>query len=229
MGDMIQFDTQAGPGTAYLATPESGHGPGVELLHAWWGLTDFFKGLADRLAAEGFVTIAPDLYGNGATADTIPEAEQLVNNERYQDTLQRAQGAMDYLLVQTTAKGDRVGVIGFSFGGAYAAMLSMLRPEVAATVLFYGGADVPAYKSDFASRANGAFLGHFAQHDEYEPEEAVPQTEDQLRKAGREATFYVYPGTGHWFFEDNRPDAYNDAAARLAWQRTIDFLHSKLG
>ena len=78
------------------------------------------------------------------------------------------------------------------------------------------------------ARRRAAYLGHFAEHDDYEPLEAVRALEEKIRAAGREVTFHVYPGTGHWFFEPNQPQAYNDAAAVLARERTLDFLKAQL-
>ncbi len=230
MGELVQLNTKSVTTGAYLALPDEGRGPGVLLLHAWWGLTGFFKGLADRLANEGFVILAPDLYGGMQTAETIADAEKLSDSLSTRDGLQRALGAVDHLLSHPAVRGDKIGVIGFSLGAAFAEMASEAMPEVAAVVLFYGGADILYYDEGFADLTNAtAFMGHFAEHDQYEPTEAVPVLEEKLRAAGKEATFYVYTGTGHWFFEDNRPDAYSPQAARLALQRTIDFLHDKLG
>ena len=112
-------------------------------------------------------------------------------------------------------------------GTTYATWLSTLRPEVAAVVLFYGGSDWQP--PDFLQRTRAAFLGHFAPNDEWEgPDEGVRDLEAALRDAGKEATLHFYPGTGHWFMEDNRPDAYNPEAAALAWDRTLAFLRAEL-
>jgi carboxymethylenebutenolidase len=222
---LIEFQSEAGNTTGYLATPPQGSGPGLLLMHAWWGLNDFFKELADRLANEGFVVLAPDLYG-GKVVDSSEEAEKQINALDYRQAIKREVAALDYLLNHPATAGNRVGAIGFSMGGGYATWLSTLRPEVAALVLFYGGSE---QSSSFASETGAAFLGHFAEGDEWEPDEGVKQLESQLRSAGREVNFYFYPGVGHWFFEDNRPDAYNQAAARTAWDRTVKFLHEKLG
>ena len=72
-------------------------------------------------------------------------------------------------------------------------------------------------------------MGHYAQHDEWEPPEEVRRTEEALRAAGREVTFYTYPGVGHWFFEEDRPGYYDAEAANLAWERTVSFLRGRLG
>ncbi len=202
----------------YLAIHEANTGPGVLVLHAWWGLNDFFKEFCDRLAGEGFVALAPDLY-HGQTASTIAKAEELRDSLNHAETEARITGALDYLRHHPAVAGQAVAVIGFSLGGAYALWLSTVRPsEVKAVVVFYGTG-----VTDFAS-AQAAYLGHYAEMDEWEPIEEVQALEAALRKAGREVTFHTYPGVGHWFFESNRPDAYSPEAACLAWERTLTFL-----
>ena len=189
---------------------------------------DFFVGLADRIADEGFVVVAPDLYG-GRTASTIEDAEALINTLKPDegDGIKKEQAALDYLLSlpEVAGNGNKVGVIGFSMGAAYATWLASLRPEVAAVVMFYGGWEP---SETYAEETNAAHMGHFAPNDEWEPEEPIRALEANLKRAGRTADFHFYPGTGHWFFESNRPDAYNAEAARLAWERTIEFLHTTL-
>ena len=110
-------------------------------------------------------------------------------------------------------------MIGFSLGAYYALDLSAADPErIRSAVIFYGtGGD------DFGG-SKAAYLGHFAANDPYEPQSNVDALEEALRRAGRPATFYRYSGTGHWFFEPDRSDAYNPAAASLAWDRTLAFL-----
>jgi carboxymethylenebutenolidase len=206
----------------YEALPESGAGPGVLVLHAWWGLNDVFRSLCDRLAAAGFVAVAPDLWG-GAVATTVAEAEGLIGQRDDAAILQAVAGALAHLRAHPAVRGDGLGAIGFSMGAAWAVGLAGARPELAAVTLFYGVGE-----GDFAAM-RAAFLGHFAADDPWEPAEGVRWLEGELRAAGREVTFHTYPGAGHWFFEDDRPDAYSPAAAALAWERTLAFLRERLG
>src|SRR5690606_36678553 len=110
------------------------------------------------------------------------------------------------------------------FGAAWAiALAGTYQPDhVGAVVLFYG--NYPGYTAEDFARTPAAFLGHFAENDPYEEREAVEQTLAELHKAGREATFDFYPGTGHWFYENNQPAAYDPQSAQLAWERTLAFL-----
>jgi carboxymethylenebutenolidase len=117
-------------------------------------------------------------------------------------------------------------VVGFSFGAFWALWLAEQRPDwLRSVTLFYG---TNGGSGDF-SRSTAAFQGHFAAEDPYEPEELARAMETTLRAAGRPVSFYTYPGTGHWFFESDRPDAYHEPSARLAWERTLAFLRQAQG
>jgi carboxymethylenebutenolidase len=204
----------------YLAMPEGGEGPGVLVLHAWWGLNGTMRAVCARLAEAGFVAFAPDLY-HGKVADTIAGAEALGKALDANHLQAKAEiAAATRFLGEHAGQADRgLAVIGFSLGAYYALDLSAADPEyIRSVVIFYGtGGD------DFGS-SKAAYLGHFAEHDVYEPQSNVGDLEEALRRAGRPVTFYRYSGTGHWFFEPDRSDAYNQAAASLAWDRTLAFL-----
>lgn len=206
----------------YLALPETSKGPGVLMLHAWWGLNRFFKDLCEQLAREGFVAFAPDLY-HGQLATTIAEAEHLSNTLKEESARADVHTAIEYLQSLEAVTSTTLGVIGFSLGAYFALGLSRERPkDVGAVVLFYGTGP-----RDYAS-AQAAYLGHFAEADRFESPSDVKRLEEQLRAAHRPVTFYTYPGTGHWFFEKDRADAYHQKAADLAWQRTVAFLRTTL-
>jgi carboxymethylenebutenolidase len=210
--------------TGYLALPASGLGPGILVLHAWWGLNDTIKDVCERLAGEGYVAYAPDLF-NGRTAATIAAAENLSGEADSQSEANFAKiaSAVDYLWERAQPRAGGLGVVGFSFGAYYALQLSGRDPKrVRAVALFYGCGD-----GDF-DKAQATYLGHFAENDPYEPAENVDWLENELRANGRSATFYRYEGVGHWFFEPDRPDAYDETAANLAWKRTISFLRENL-
>jgi carboxymethylenebutenolidase len=211
---------------AYLAAPESGAGAGVLVLHAWWGLTSVFTDVCDRLAAAGFVALAPSPYPDGATAETIAEAEALrdAHDRAAAEVEAVARAAVEHLRGMPSVTGAPIGAIGFSLGAYWALHLSQALPDdIGAVVVVYGTGD-----GDYRT-ARAAYLGHFAERDEFEPLEAVRGLEARIRAAGREVTFRVYPGAGHWFVEPNRPDVYDAAAAELVWERTLTFLKARLG
>lgn len=204
----------------YLAVPSTGNGPAVLVLHAWWGLNDTIKDFCSRLAESGFVAFAPDLY-HGQVAGSIAEAESLGgalfrNPDQARADIAEAASFLNERAGQT----DRgLAVIGFSLGAYFALDLSVTAPEhIQSVVIFYG-----TRPGDY-SASKAAYLGHFAETDEFEPQTDVDNLEESLSRAGRPVTFYRYPGTGHWFFEPDRPQAYNQAAAGLAWDRTLAFL-----
>ena len=123
---------------AVLALPPEGQGPGVLVLHAWWGLNPFFKEVCNNLAEQGFVTLAPDL-NNGQVAKTVDEAKVLMEKRDDQSTGDIVMAAKDFLLAHPACKNEKLGVVGFSMGGAWSIILAAYAPEqVAATVLFYG-------------------------------------------------------------------------------------------
>ena len=200
----------------HLAVAPSDAMGAVLVLHPWWGLNDTMKQFCDRLAREGFIVFAPDLY-RGEIATDIPNAERLSGALFKAQDRARADvdSAVAFLAERTGA--DSIAVVGFSMGAYYALDLSTRAP-VDKVVLFYGTG--PA---DF-SKARAEYLVHLAGNDPYEPKEGTDQLAAALRAAGRKHTIHVYPGTGHWFFEPDRVDAYDEAAAQLAWDRTLEFL-----
>jgi carboxymethylenebutenolidase len=210
------------PVNGYLALSKGGTGPGVVCLHAWWGLNPFFKDFCERLAAEGFVVFAPDLY-HGQVATTIEEAKRLrakLNQQRaYSDLLK----VVDFLHSLETVTSPSTGLIGFSLGARFALELSTEHSRnINPVVVFYGNSNV-----DYSS-SQAAYLGHFAENDEYVALSGVKKLEKKMQAAGRPFTAHIYQGVGHWFFEDDQPKSFNGKAARLAWQRTVDFLNLHL-
>jgi carboxymethylenebutenolidase len=202
----------------FLADPTSGKGQGVLVLHAWWGLNDTIKDFCTRLAGEGFTAFAPDLY-HGKLATTIPKAEALRDALDWKASIPEISAAAEFLQGSCGEPGKGLAVIGFSLGTFFALNLSTTDPErVNKVVVFYGTG--PA---DFA-KSRSTYQGHFAENDPFEPNSEVKGLEEELKKAGRPVAFYTYPGTGHWFFEPDRVDAFNQEAAELAWERTLAFL-----
>jgi carboxymethylenebutenolidase len=204
----------------FLAVPPTGKGPGVLVLHAWWGLNDTMKAFCARLAEAGFVAFAPDLY-HGKVADNIAAAEALGKalDANYLQARSEVAEATQFLNERAGSADRSLAAIGFSLGASYALDISNTAPEyIRSVVIFYG-----TWVDDL-SHSRAAYLGHFAENDPFEPQANADRLEEYIRRMGRPATFYRYPGTGHWFFEPDRLQAYNQAAASLAWDRTLAFL-----
>ncbi len=193
------------------------------MLHGWWGMTAFVRRLCDRLADEGFAVIAPDLF-DGRTTESPEEARAMLASldvDRATSQLLATSATLRDLPITD----DRpIGVVGFSMGASLGLWLATRAPEqVDATVIFYGTQDI-----DFEP-TRSAILGHFAEHDELVPDDDVTLLEAHLRLLDKDVEFHRYAGTGHWFMEDDRPDAYDAEAAETAWERTVAFLREHLG
>jgi carboxymethylenebutenolidase len=165
--------------------------------------------------------IAPDMF-HGQVATERADAERLAKESDAGGADTIAFGAVDRLAEQLDP-GAPLAVLGFSFGAAYALWAPSERDRLVATVVYYG-----TYIDDFVAQSKAPVLGHFAEQDEFEPDEGVQELEQALRDAGRDVTIHRYPGTGHWFAEPSR-DAYDRDAAELAFGRTLEFLSRHLG
>jgi carboxymethylenebutenolidase len=200
---------------SYIAPARGAPRAPVLLLHAWWGLNQPIRDLADRLAGDGFTVLAPDLF-DGVVLTTAEEAEthgQEMDAE-YERIIGRVEAALDELLAHPDAHGDHAAAIALSFGGWYAAQVAKARPEITALVMIY---------SDVFQAPDGvAYLGHFAASDQF-----VDSDAPELQDARERGEAHVYPGTEHWFTESDRPE-YNAEGAELAYTRTIAFLLEQL-
>ncbi|MCB0971234.1 MAG: dienelactone hydrolase family protein [Acidimicrobiales bacterium] len=213
----------SGAGSGYVVAPDRGEGPGVLVLHSWWGLTPFFRDVCDRLADEGFVALAPDLHGDGRTADRPDEAEALLASTDTNRVANLVVSSLSALRAMPATPDGRVGILGFSMGASWGLWAATRFPDdVAAVSTYYGSQDI-----DFAA-ARARFQGHFAEHDELVSDDERAYLEAQLRLCGHPVEFHDYPGTGHWFAESDRGAAYVAGAAEAAWERTVAFLRDAL-
>jgi carboxymethylenebutenolidase len=227
MGEMVSFPSNGTQGEGYLAVPESGSGPGVIVIQEWWGLNDQIKSVAERLAADGFVALAPDLY-RGAHASEPDEAAKIMMSLNLERATKDLSGAVDYLAAHDAVTGDGLGVIGFCMGGGVALWLATLRPDqIKAAVPFYGIIPWEAAQPDF-SKLTAVVQGHYAQNDDFANPESVRALDAQLKSLGKQAEFFEYPGTEHAFTNDQRPEVYVADATALAFDRAFAFLHEQL-
>jgi len=224
MGEMVTFPSNGKEAEGYLAKPASGNGPGVIVIQEWWGLNDNIKDIADRLAGEGFVALAPDLYHGQVTAEP-DEAMKIMMSMQMDQAARDLTGAVDYLVGLDATAGSKVGCVGYCMGGGLSLVLATMKPQIGACVIYYGVVrEQPELKN-----IQGAVLGHYAEHDQFASPEAGRALEKQLKDLGKQAEFHVYPGTEHAFFNDTRPEAYKADAAKLSWERTLAFYREHLG
>ena len=218
-GRMVEFTSNGGKASGYLAIPQKGTGPGVIVIQEWWGLVDHIKAVCDRFASEGYVALAPDLY-HGESTKSPDEAGKLMMALRIDEAEKDLRGAVQYLLNHEATTGTKVGVIGFCMGGALSLYAASKNAQVGACVVCYG--IHPNVKPDLAS-LQAPVLGIYAERDQFVPPESVRELERQLKGLGKSVEMHIYPDTDHAFFNDQRPDVYKPKAAEDAWRRAIQF------
>jgi carboxymethylenebutenolidase len=226
-GEMVSFPSNGTQGEGYLAVPESGSGPGVLVIQEWWGLNDQIKGVADRLASEGFVALAPDLY-RGAHTSEPDEAAKIMMSLNLERATKDLSGAVDFLTNHDAVTGEGIGVIGFCMGGGVALWLATLRPDrIKAAVPFYGIIPWEAAQPDY-SKLQAVVQGHYAENDDFANPESVRALEAQLKGLGKQSEFFVYPDTDHAFTNEQRPEVFVPEATALAFDRAFEFLREQL-
>lgn len=222
----VTFPSAGEQAHGYLALPESGKGPGIIVIQEWWGLTDHIRDVADRLAAQGFVALAPDLFGGWITHDG-DEAGEMMSKLPEEEGARLLAGAVDYLLASDAVTSETVGAIGFCMGGGFVLSLAAQQGErISAAVPFYGvGQGVP----DSYEGVRAAIQGHYGEQDGFYPVEQAKAQEEQIRKeSGAEVEFFYYDAP-HAFHNDENPQGnYRPEEAKLAWSRAVDFLKAKV-
>ena len=216
-GKMVEFPANGTKTSGYLATPASGKGPGVLVIQEWWGLVRHIKNVCDRFAAEGFTALAPDMF-HGKTADEPDSAGKLFMALNIGQAEKDFKGAAQYLAGQSSTA--KLGAVGFCMGGQLALFAATLNPTIGATVNFYG--IHPNVKPDY-SKLSGPVLGLFAEKDGFVTPKVAKDVDAAIKKAGKQSEINIYPGVDHGFFNDDRADVYDKAAAADAWKRTLTF------
>jgi carboxymethylenebutenolidase len=212
--------------------------PAVIVLHDVRGLSDHYRDIARRFASEGFFALAVDLYSReGAPLLPNPEAAFIwmrqLNDRR---VLADIDGAVRFLSSRAEVRTRSIGITGFCMGGQYALMSACSVANLAACVSFYGMLRYaektelkPQDALDLAPQLACPYLGLFGEADTLIPRADVKALESTLRRAGKTFQTKTYPGAGHAFFNDQRPESYRPDAAKDAWTRAITFFRSHLG
>ena len=216
--------SDGGTASGYLAIPAEGKGPGVIVIQEWWGLVPHIKDVCDRFAGEGFVALAPDLY-HGRTTTSPDEAGKMMMALQIDDAEKDLRGAITFLIDHEATTADKVGTVGFCMGGALSLYTATKNDQVGACVVFYGGH--PNVKPDLPN-LQAPVLGLYAERDGFVTPELVHALENRLKELGKSAEIHIYPDADHGFFNDTRPTVYNEAAAKDAWRRVLEFFSQHL-
>ena len=220
----VEFASNGDHAHGYLKKPAGGSGPGLVVIQEWWGLDDHIADLVDRFAAEGFVALAPDLYG-GEVAHDAPTAGRYLEELPVDRAARDLAGAVDFLLADDDVTSSAVGAVGFCMGGGFVLQLAAQQGDrINAAVPFYGVG--PAVPDQFAS-ITAPIQGHYGESDGFYPVESAHAQEAQIARESKSTVEFFYYPAGHAFHNDtDKMGTYDADSAALAWQRAIDFLRA---
>jgi len=220
------FASNGGTAHGYLALPAAGSGPGLIVIQEWWGLDDSLVKVVDRFAGDGFVALAPDLFG-GTVAHDAGQAGELLQKLPVEQATRDLRGSVDFLLGHAAVTSDSVGAVGFCMGGGFVLLLAAQEGDkIGAAVPFYGvGPGVP----DSYHGITAPVQGHYGNEDQMFPVAQAHAQEQQLRsEAGVPVTYYYYDA-GHAFMNpEDKLGTHKPELAELAWARTVEFLRESL-
>ncbi len=229
LGTMVEYKSGNLTLPAYLARPpKKKTAPAVLVIHEVFGLNDHIKAVADRIAHEGYVALAPNFFVRAAAAPppkdaTDPQAiRRAASSIPIEAAIKDMQAGLDFLKADKGVNG-RLAAIGFCMGGGFSYQIATHTKDLAGAVIFYGRTPL-----ELVPQVSCPLLASFGGLDKGIPPEGVQAWVEALTKAGKPVDAKVYPTAGHGFFNDTRP-AYNAAAAADAWQRTRKFFHERLG
>lgn len=226
MTESIHFNSATGESVAgALALPAGdGPAPAIVVLHEWWGLNGHIRSLLDRLAAEGFIALAPDLY-KGFVAKDDKEAHSRMMELKWATALDEVRGAVSFIKAHPRSNG-KVGATGFCMGGAGTLAAACKVQGLSAAAPFYGVP--PAQFMDWEHDDAPPIQCHFSKHDDWAKPSIAEGFGATLAKRGKSFELFAYDAD-HAFMNDTRPEVYNPEAAALAWGRIVTFFHKHLG
>lgn len=223
MGQIVEFSSNGHECRGYLATPGDGSGPAIVVIQEWWGLVPHIEDVCDRFAASGFLALAPDLY-HGEKASSPNDAQKLMMELDIERANAEILGAGNYLLSLPECSSSRFGVVGFCMGGALAQYAGTSSDEVGAVVSFYGGFKkvTPRWEN-----LNAPTLLIYGSSDAGVPASKGIELQKTLRGMGKLVEVKIYDA-GHAFFNDTRPEVYDEEASNSAWIETIELFRRSL-
>lgn len=208
-----------------LYTPAGkGPFPAIIVIHEWWGLNDWVKEQAGKLADQGYEALAIDLY-RGKVATTPEMAHEIMRGVPEDRAKRDLQAAFDYLASQPNVKKERIGAIGWCMGGGYSLDVALDEPTLAADVINYGhlATDTAALK-----KINAPILGLFGAQDQGIPPDDVHKFEATMKQLGKKIDVKIYEDAGHGFENPNNKNGYRAEDTADAWKRTVAFLDTNL-
>jgi len=221
----VEFACDGRKTRGHLAVPKSGRGPGVIVLQEWWGLVPHIVGVADRLAAEGFVALAPDMYG-GRTTTNPDEAGRLMMALDVPTVARDLRGAIDFLRARPECSSKTVGTVGFCLGGQLSLYAACVHADAVGACVDYYGVH-PNVRPD-VTKLRAPVLGFFGGKDTFVNAQVVAELDTRLTAAGKDHEFRTYPGVNHAFFNDTRPEVFDANAAKDSWTRALAFFRRHL-
>ena len=223
---MVEFPVEGGGSAVAFEARPSGAGayPGVIVVQEWWGLNDHIRDVAQRIAAEGFVTLTPDLYKGRVTKDPNQASAWMAALDR-EEAMRILLGTLRFFQEKEPIYAEHIGVVGFCMGGSYALLLACRTPALKVAVPFYGDHPDPI---DQVKNIRCPVLFIAGGKDRWINAPKVQKLKEAFQQYGVHGEVRIYPDADHAFFNDTRPDVYNPAAAQDAWTRALGLLSRTL-
>jgi carboxymethylenebutenolidase len=214
--------------SGYLSRPKGEDPrPAVVVIHEWSGISDHIRDVARKLGRAGYVALAPDLLSRQGGTSSFPSSEAAIEAGRKLDDetiTNDLAGTVNYLKRQNFVRANKIGVIGFCWGGAKALLFTTRSQDLAASVIYYGGN--PRNLED-VQNITAPVLGHYGEADE-RITSGVPKLDEAMKKYGKSFEYKIYAGAPHGFNSNTSPENYREEAAKEAWARTVEFLKKYL-
>jgi len=222
--EFIKYQGETGDMRAFMAHPREGKNfPAVIVIHENRGLVPHIQDVTRRMAKEGFLALAPDaLSPVGGTPEDVSNVGEKFGQLVPEQTTKNFVAAVKYLKTHPLSSG-KVGCTGFCWGGAMTNQVAVNSPDLNAAVPYYGMQPKP----EQIASIKAPIMAHYAGNDE-RINQGIQAFEEALKKEKKEYQIFIYEGAGHAFNNDSNPERYNEAAAKLAWSRTIAFFKEKL-